>query len=99
MELSRVILGPVETEKAQRLIDAHRTYTLRVAPKATKVDVIAALKKYYDVRATGVRVMRMPGKVRAVSRGRIISKRKPFKKVMVTLDKKSKPLDIANFKL
>lgn len=98
MDLSRVILGPVETEKAERLKGVSRTYTLRVAPGSTKVDVIAALAKYYDVEATSVRVMRMPSKVRLVGRGRTLTKRKAFKKVMVTLSTKSKPLDIANFK-
>lgn len=98
MELSRVIVGPVVTEKAERLKGVNRTYTIRVAPDATKVDVINALKKYYDVEATSVRVMRTPTKSRAVGRGRVITKRKPAKKMMVTISKKSKPLDIANFK-
>ena len=98
MELSQVVIGPVVTEKAERLKGMDRTYTLRIAPKATKVDVSNALTKYYDVEVTSVRVMRIPSKTRAVGRGKVITKRKPFKKVMVTLSKKSKPLDIANFK-
>lgn len=98
MDLSRVIVGPVVTEKAERLKAVNRTYTIRVAPKATKIDVVNALAKYYDVEATSVRVMRMPSKVRVVGRGRVLTKRKPFKKVMVTISEKSKPLDIANFK-
>ena len=97
MDLSRVILGPIVTEKAERLKE-NRTYTIRVAPRATKVDVINALGKYYDVQATSVRSMRTNTKTRRVGRGRTISKRPSFKKVMVTLSSKSKPLDIANFK-
>lgn len=99
MELSQVVVGPVVTEKAERQKAVSRTYTIRVAPRATKIDVSNALTKYYDVEVTSVRVMRMPSKTRAVGRGKVITKRKPFKKVMVTLSKKSKPLDIANFKV
>lgn len=98
MDLSRVIVGPVVTEKAERLKGVNRTYTIRVAPDATKVDVANALKKYYDVEATSVRVMRTPSKTRLVGRGKVMVKRKPTKKVMVTISQKSKPLDIANFK-
>lgn len=98
MDLSRVIVGPVVTEKAERLKGVHRTYTIRVAPNATKIDVINALKKYYEVEATSVRTMRTASKTRVVGRGKVITKRKPFKKVMVTISTKSKPLDIASFK-
>ncbi len=98
MELSQVVIGQIVTEKAERLKGINRTYTIRVAPKATKVDVASALEKYYDVEVTSVRVMRMPSKTRAIGRGRVMTKRKPFKKVMVTLSPKSKPLDIASFK-
>lgn len=96
MDLSRVIIGQVVTEKSERL-KGQRTYTLRVTPKATKVDVRAALKRYYDVEAVSVRVMRVSAKSRRF-RGGIMEKRHPFKKVMVTLEPKSKPLDIATFK-
>jgi len=96
MDLSRVILGQVVTEKAERL-KGERTYTLRVAPKSTKIDIKAALKRYYDVDATSVRVMRVVAKSREFRRG-VMQKRHPFKKVMVTLEPKSKPLDIAAFK-
>ncbi|MCA9370472.1 MAG: 50S ribosomal protein L23 [Candidatus Peregrinibacteria bacterium] len=98
MDLSRVIVGPVVTEKAERLKGVSRTYTIRVAPNATKIDVINALAKYYDVKATSVRVMRTPSKTRLVGRGRTMTKRQSTKKVMVTISQKSKPLDIANFK-
>jgi len=99
MNLSRVIVGPVATEKAERLKGVNRTHTIRVAPKATKIEVRNALSRYYDVEVTSVRSMRCPGKVRLYGRGQYLTKRKPFKKVMVTLAEKSKELDIANFKI
>ncbi|MBU0766558.1 50S ribosomal protein L23 [Patescibacteria group bacterium] len=96
MDLSRVILGSIVTEKSERL-KVNRTYTLKVAPDSTKIDIKAALKRYYDVNADSVRVMRVVAKNRAI-RGGTMQKRHPYKKVMVTLDKQSKTLDIANFK-
>lgn len=97
MELSRVIVGPVVTEKAER-IKADRSYTLKVAPSATKVDVQNALKKFFDVEVTSVRVMRVGSKTRAVGPYKTFTKRHPFKKVIVTLAAKSKGLDLAQFK-
>ncbi|MFA7682517.1 MAG: 50S ribosomal protein L23 [Candidatus Peribacteraceae bacterium] len=97
MDLTRVILGAVVTEKAERL-KSQRTYTLRVAQQATKVDVVAALKRYYDVEVKSVRVMRVISKVRPFGRGGMMQKRHPYKKVCVTLAPKSKVLDIATFK-
>lgn len=99
MELSRVIVGAILTEKSERLKVSDRTYTLHVAPNATKIDIKSALRKYYDVDATSVRIMKTTAKVRLVGRGKTMTKRKPFKKAMVTISPKSKPLDIANFKI
>ncbi|MCF7844281.1 MAG: 50S ribosomal protein L23 [Kiritimatiellales bacterium] len=97
MDLSRVILGPIVTEKAERL-KGSRTYTLKVDNAATKIDIKAALKRFYDVEAEKVRVMRVVSKKRASRRG-IMQKRNPYKKVMVTISKQSKTLDIATFKI
>ena len=96
MDLSRVIIGSVVTEKAERL-KVGRSYTLRVSPAATKVDVLNALAQFYDVEPTSVRVMRTPGKARLVGRGKVFTKRHPSKKVIVTLAKESKPLDLTHF--
>lgn len=97
MELSRVIIGPILTEKAERQ-KIVRMVTLKVDPAATKVDVKNALKKYFDVEVTSVRVQRVGGKTRDLGAGRWMEKRHPFKKMTVTLDAKSKSLDLAQFK-
>ena len=97
MELSRVIIGAIVTEKAERL-KGQQVYTLQVAPKATKVDVRQALQKYYGVNVASVRAMRTPSKVRNVGRASTIVKRQPTKKILVSLTKDSKPLDITSFK-
>lgn len=97
MELTRIILGPVTTEKSE-LQKEKRTYTLRVAPEATKIDVKNALRKYYDVDAVSVRVMRIGPKKRVIGAGKVMVKRKPWKKMLVTLSSKSKALDLVQFK-
>jgi len=101
MDLSRVIVGPVVTEKAERLkagsgSGAH-TYTLRVSPDATKVDVRNALEMFYDVEVSSVRIIKTQAKTRDLGAGRSMEKRHAFKKALVTLGKKSKPLDISAF--
>lgn len=98
MDLTRVIIGPVFTEKSERLKE-HRTYSLQVAPSATKIDVKNALKKFYDVEVTSVRSMRVRAKYRAIGAGKEIAKRKSVKRMLVTLSPKSKPLDVSAFKV
>lgn len=97
MELSRVILGPVVTEKAERLKVEGKTYTLRVAPEATKIEVKKALKEFYGIDVASVRVMRTRGKTRILGQGRVMEKRHPIKKMMVTLVSGSKALDLTAF--
>ncbi len=93
MDLSYVIIGPIATEKAERQ-KAHRTYTFRVALGATKIDIKAALRRFYDVDIESVRVMQTRPKTR--SNG-AIEKRHRMRKVMVTLTPESKGLDLTKF--
>ena len=97
MDLTRVIIGPVLTEKSERLKPS-RVHMLRVAPDATKIDVKAALRKFYDVDVSSVRVQRVVAKRRAIGAGKTMTKRHPWKKVIITLSEKSKALDLADFK-
>lgn len=98
MELTRVIVGPIVTEKAERLkAGATRIYTLRVAPDATKVDIKNALRAHFNVEVSSVRMVRVQAKTRLIGNGGTMQKRRSFKKALVTLTKDSKPLDIASF--
>ncbi|OIO53568.1 50S ribosomal protein L23 [Candidatus Peregrinibacteria bacterium CG1_02_54_53] len=100
MSYARIILGPVVTEKAERLKAAARhAYTLWVAKSATKVDVKSALEHFYDIEVASVRVMRTRSKRRSFgAAAQTMVKRAAMKKVIVTLKSKSKPLDLATFK-
>lgn len=97
MELSRVIIGSLVTEKTERL-KGERVYTLAVASDATKVEVENALKRFFDVEVMSVRVMRVRPKARWATAQRIFTKRSRFKKALVTLSDKSKGLDLAQFR-
>ena len=97
MELSSVILGPVATEKAE-LLKAYNTYTIRVHPHATKVDVKNALRRLYDVQVESIRVLNAVPKFRNLGAGRIMEKRHRSKRMIVRLAKKSKSLDLSVIK-
>lgn len=98
MELTRVILGPIVTEKSEVMKQQTKTYALKVSKDATKVDVKNALRKYFDVEVSSVRAVRVGTKTRMAG-AQSITKRKPYKKMFVTLTKKSKNLDLAQFKV
>lgn len=97
MELSSVIIGPVVTEKAERLKTMH-TYVLKVDQNATKIDVKNALRRYYDVEVESVRVLRTRPKVRLMGQGVTLEKRHRSKRMIVRLTKKSKALDLSTFR-
>lgn len=97
MELSSVIIGPVVTEKAERL-KTQQTYVLRVRPEATKVDVKNALRRFYDVDVSSVSVLRTTPKRRIVGQGTVMEKRHREKRMIVRLTKKSKALDLTTFR-
>lgn len=105
MDLSRVIIGPIVTEKAERLKagDASKgknvkhIHTLRVAPWATKIDIKTSLKTFFDVDVEQVRIIKTQPKTRDLGGGRMMEKRHAFKKALVTLAPKSKTLDISAF--
>ena len=96
MQISSIILGPVVTEKAERLRAAN-TYVLRVHMDATKIDVKQALRTFFDVEVESIRVLRVAPKVRQLGAGKSMEKRHRSKRMIVRLSKKSKPLDLTQF--
>ncbi len=97
MNLSHVIIGPVVTEKAERL-KTQGTYVLRVKQEATKVDVKNALRQHYDVEVASVRVLRTAPKSRILGPGKSMEKRHRTKRMIVRLTKKSKALDLTTYR-
>jgi len=73
-----------------------RTYTLRVHPSATKVDIKNALRRHYGVDPVNVRILKTVSKRRMVGRGKFIQKRESERRALVTLTEKSKALDLTS---
>lgn len=97
MDLSSIIIGPVVTEKAEAM-KTKGTYVLHVHPSATKIDVKNALRRFWDIDVASVRVMRIQPKSRVIGPGKVMEKRHRSKRMIVTLAKKSKALDITAFR-
>lgn len=99
MELSRVITGQIVTEKAERQKAAGRTYTLKISPAATKIDVARALETFFGVSVQSVRMQWIVPKTRSLGGSRVLTKRHRAKRAVVTLREKSKALDLSTFKV
>ncbi len=83
----RIIIGQVTTEKSEALKkNTNPVFTLKVHPKATKVDVKRELKQRYDLEPTSVRMTKIVKKTRVAGRGKEINKRNAGKKAVITLN-------------
>lgn len=96
MEDTKIIFGPVITEKATDN-QAKGLYSFYVRPTATKVEIKQALKALYGVEIVSVQTQRLPSKVRQLARGRHLTKRPTTKKAIVQV-KGKKPLDFNQLK-
>ncbi len=83
MELDRVILGPLTTEKADRLQEQHNVICFRVHPDANKVQIRRAVESLFEVEVNAVRTARRRGKEKRW--GRFVGRRPDWKKAFVTL--------------
>jgi large subunit ribosomal protein L23 len=65
----KVILFPLTTEKAVRLVESQNTVTFVVAPDANKHDIKRAVEILYGVKVKDVRTVKTPdGKKKAYVR-------------------------------
>jgi large subunit ribosomal protein L23 len=80
-----IIKIPLVTEKSTIQKEADNQLTFEVDRKANRVEIRHAVEKIFNVRVVKVRTMQMKGKVKRV--GRILGKRRDWKKAIVTLAK------------
>lgn len=80
-----IIKRPLVTEKGTIQKGANNQLTFEVDRKANRVEIRHAVEKIFNVRVVKVRTMQMKGKVKRV--GRILGKRRDWKKAIVTLAK------------
>ncbi len=78
-----IIRRPVITEKSTIQKEECNQLTFEVDKKANKVEIARAIEKIFKVKVLGVRTLRVIGKKKR--RGRVIGKRRDWKKALVTL--------------
>jgi len=83
MDLYSVIKRPLVTEKTTIARDEGNKYFFEVDRRATKIDINSAVEKIFKVKVVEVNTINMKGKKKRS--GRIMGKRKNWKKAVVTL--------------
>jgi large subunit ribosomal protein L23 len=88
MDIEKVIIEPVITEKSNRLMEeSPKKYVFRVDSRANKHEIMKAVHEMFSVRPIKCRVMNTKGKPRTVrSRsGYRVGRTLKWKKAIVTL--------------
>ncbi|TWI71625.1 LSU ribosomal protein L23P [Desulfobotulus alkaliphilus] len=83
MNYHDILIRPLNTEKTNILLEEGNKVTFEVAPKANRIEVKKAIEAVFNVKILSVHTQNVKGKVK--QRGRIIGKRKDWKKAVATL--------------
>ena len=78
-----IIRRPLITEKTTIQKDEFNQVSFEVAPKANRIAIKRAIEDVFNVRVATVRTMQIRGKQKR--RGRILGRRRNWKKAVVTL--------------
>jgi large subunit ribosomal protein L23 len=78
-----ILKGPVDTEKSNLQKETDNRVTFEVDPAANRVEIGKAVEKIFNVKVKAVQTMNVKGKFKR--RGKIIGKRRDWKKATVTL--------------
>ena len=78
-----LIKRPIITEKTNTQKDAHNQVTFEVDPRSNRIEIQRAVEKIFNVKVSDIRTMHVRGKIKR--RGRILGKRRNWKKAVVTL--------------
>lgn len=78
-----IIKRPMITEKSTLQKETDNQVCFEVDRRANRVEIRHAVEKLFNVKVAGVRTMQVKGKVK--QRGRIIGKRRDWKKANVKL--------------
>ena len=81
--LMNVVLAPVVSEKSTFVADKNRQYVFRVADRATKPEIKAAVELMFKVQVNQVQTANIKGKEKRF--GRFIGRRRSWKKAFVSL--------------
>lgn len=78
-----IIRRPIITEKTNIQKDEANQVTFEVDPRANRIEVQRAVEQIFNVKVATTRTMHVKGKHKR--RGRILGKRRDWKKAIVTL--------------
>ncbi len=78
-----MIKRPVNTEKSNIQQELANQVTFEVDPRANRIEIGKAVESIFKVKVASVRTMQVKGKIKR--RGRILGKRKDWKKAIVKL--------------
>ena len=96
MDISKIILGPLLTEKSAALSQAHNKYAFKVTKNSNKAMIKNAIEKRFKVKVQKVSTINVKGKTKNMSvksGGHVLrtsGKRSSWKKALVTLKKDHK---------
>jgi len=95
MEISRVIIGPVISEKSMSAT-ARNSYTFLVNQDASKKEIAAAVEDQFKVDVLDVRVVNLKGKKVRFGKKRIAGQRSDKRKAIVIIkpDQKIEAFDL-----
>ena len=83
MEHYEIVKKTILTEKSTVAKDEANKYVFEVDPRANKIEIGQAIEKLFKVKVLDVNIMNIQGKSKRT--GRIMGRRKSWKKVVVTL--------------
>lgn len=78
-----IIKRPVITEKTNIQKEDNNQISFEVEKRANRVEITQAIEKIFSVKVAKTRTLHVKGKIKR--RGRILGKRKDWKKAVVTL--------------
>jgi large subunit ribosomal protein L23 len=78
-----ILIGPLLTEKSDLQKKSNNQVTFKVDRRANRVEIKDAVERNFNTQVKQVRTMQLKGKVK--QRGRIIGKKKDWKKAIITL--------------
>ena len=81
--LTRIILGPHISEKAENSAENYRSIVFKVLTNASKLEVKKAVENLFKVKVANVRLLNVKGKTKRT--GQRMGQRKDWKKAYVEL--------------
>jgi len=83
MNFYGIIINPIVTEKSTIQKESNNQYSFEVDKRANRIQIRSAVESFFKVRVKSVKTMNINGKIKR--RGRIVGKRKDWKKAIVKL--------------